>query len=91
MRLTNTKWVSVAKPKKPPTDVIGFQKEGLIEQLLHNSVYMPDSGLIVGLTKALKRLSKTDLENLLMVVNLKQDNSFSTGHDVGKQALNGVK
>ena len=70
--------------KQPPTDVIGFQKEGLIEQLLHNSVYMPDSGLIVGLTKALKRLSKTDLENLLMVVNLKQDNSFSTGHDVGK-------
>ena len=47
-------------------------KDDLLDELLANSVYMPDSGMVVQLRKSLSKLSKSDLINLLVLVDVKQ-------------------
>lgn len=46
-------------------------KDKLIEKILTNKTYMPDSGLVVMLRKALAKLSKNDLAGLEVVINCK--------------------
>ena len=48
-----------------------MSKEEIIAELLKNTVYQPDSGVVVNLRKALMKLSEADLNNLSLITNLR--------------------
>jgi len=48
-------------------------KEQIVDQILANSTYQPNAGLIVQLRASLLKLSKSDLGNLKLIVELKMD------------------
>jgi len=47
-------------------------KEQLVDEILSNSVYQPDSGVIVQLRVALLKMSKSNLYNLLLIIGIKK-------------------
>lgn len=46
-------------------------KEQLINEIIRNSVYQPDSGLVQIVKKGLQKLSTVQLANLLTLINCK--------------------
>lgn len=50
---------------------IKTQKDCVIDDILENRVYTPESGMIENLTKALNKLSLADLNGLLVIVKCK--------------------
>jgi hypothetical protein len=48
-----------------------MSKEQIISQILSNPHYLPDAKLIQDLAKALSGMSRIQLGNLLLIVNLK--------------------
>ncbi len=50
-------------------------KERIVDNLLKNDIYLPDSGLVQRLRQQLLRLSKDDLNGLNLIVNLKVDSA----------------
>jgi hypothetical protein len=51
-------------------------KVELVEDILKNNVYQPDSGLVRNLKKALTKLSYSDLSNLRSVILCKVDDAL---------------
>jgi len=47
------------------------EKAKLIQEILANSIYLPESGLIVWLAKSLDKLSYSDLINLNDIIMIK--------------------
>lgn len=48
-------------------------KVAIINKILDNPVYLPESGMRKNLVKSLTKLSLNDLQNLKLVIDLKQD------------------
>jgi hypothetical protein len=46
-------------------------KEKCVDAILENGTYLPDSGLVLRLKKQLMRLSRSDLEGLKLIIELK--------------------
>jgi hypothetical protein len=56
----------------------------VIEKILSNSVYMPDSRVVVGLRKALSKMSKSDLTNLDLVISFKKGDAVEQSRETDR-------
>lgn len=63
--------ITVNKSDVSPLEELHDQKLAIVNRLLENSVYMPDSGVRQTVAKALTKLSLVNLTNLELIVNIK--------------------
>lgn len=52
-------------------EINNMTKEDLIHKILENSVYMPEAGMRERLSKSLLKLSKSDLFNLELLIEIR--------------------
>jgi hypothetical protein len=63
--------MSAGKPRRKGFTMTKEQKKADVAKILANSVYMTDSGLMQLLVHSLSKLSKNDLVNLDLVIQIK--------------------
>jgi ribosome modulation factor len=60
-------------------------KESILDTILTNSVYTPESGLIQQLRHTMSKLSKSDLSNLGLIIQIKMDDAAEALEDSEQQ------
>lgn len=66
---------SIGATQMPKTSKPTLSKGQLLDRILSNSVYSPESRLVEDLRKGLEELSSFRLSNLLHLIQIKQDDA----------------
>src|SRR5438874_417367 len=73
-----------ARPKRERGVSVALDKYAIIEDVLSNSVYTPQAGMIVQLRKTLGKMSRSDLSNLQVIIAIKTADARDDGQKIAR-------